>query len=168
MSTEAPVAAAEVKGPPYGKNTVTRFPANVKKRLANASRLPYLPREHFRIIVRPRGRLNVKNTSNVRISQALTTAVYLSAADITDDIICPNAMLSVVVISTLSQANAKANASLEAITVNNTVYKVNSGITAADNTTKGIVRNIDTEADDEELTRLLIQSTNPTVLKCGE
>ncbi|KAL1486949.1 hypothetical protein MTO96_031149 [Rhipicephalus appendiculatus] len=159
------VAGAAVPGPTYGKNGSSQSTANVKKRLANASRLPRLPREHFRIIIRPRGGLNVKNTSNVRISQALMTAAGLSAADITEDIICPNAMQNIVVISTPSQANAKAYASLEAITVNKADYEVSSYIAAPDNTCKGIIRNIDMEIDHEELRRLLIQPRNPSVLE---
>ncbi|KAH8022399.1 hypothetical protein HPB51_023967 [Rhipicephalus microplus] len=147
---------AEVQGPPYDKNAGTQSPANVKKRLANASRLPHLPREHFRIIVSPRRGLNVKNTSNVWIYQALTTAARLSAANITEDIICSNAMQNIVVISTPSQANAKAYASPEAITFNNARYEVSSYIAAPDNTCKGIIRNIYMEIHEEELRRLLI------------
>ncbi|KAH8008992.1 hypothetical protein HPB51_008563 [Rhipicephalus microplus] len=138
-STKAPVVGAEVQDPPYGKNAGTQCPANVKKRLANASRLPHLPRELFRIIVRPWGGLNVKSTNNVRISQALTTAARLSAAGITEDIIYPNAQQNIVAISTPSQANTKAYASLEAIIVNNVRYEVSSYIAAPDNTCKGII-----------------------------
>ncbi|CAN7948516.1 unnamed protein product [Ixodes hexagonus] len=42
-------------------NGGSRTPASVKKRLVAASRMPRLPREHLRVIVRPRGGLNVKN-----------------------------------------------------------------------------------------------------------
>ncbi|KAL1466211.1 hypothetical protein MTO96_042881, partial [Rhipicephalus appendiculatus] len=159
------VAGAELPGPIYGKIGTSQSPANVKKRLANASRLPRLPREHFRIIIRPRGGLNVKNNSNVRISQGLMTAAGLSAADITEDIICANAMRNNVVISTPSQANAEAYASLEAITVNKADYEVSSYIAAPDNTCKGIIRNIDMEIEHEELRRLLIQPRNPNVFE---
>ncbi|KAH8042676.1 hypothetical protein HPB51_025308 [Rhipicephalus microplus] len=68
-------------------------------------------------------------------------------------------------ISMPSQANAKAYASLQAITVNNAKYEVSSYIVAPDNTCKGIIRNVDMEIDDEELRRLLIQPRNPTVLE---
>ncbi|KAH7947350.1 hypothetical protein HPB52_010480 [Rhipicephalus sanguineus] len=138
-----PAAGVPVNGPPYGKNVGFQSPANVKKRLADASRLPRLPREHFRVIIWPRGGLNGKNTSNLRIAQALTTAAGLPAADTTEDIICPNAMQNIVVISTPSRANARAYASLEAITVGQTGYDVSSYIAAPDNTCKGIIRNID-------------------------
>ncbi|KAH7957379.1 hypothetical protein HPB52_018295 [Rhipicephalus sanguineus] len=82
-----PAAGVPVTGRPYGKNVGFQPLANVKKRLANASRLPRLPREHFRVIVRLQGGLNVKNTSNLRITQALTTAAghdvssYFAAPD---------------------------------------------------------------------------------------
>ncbi|KAH8036583.1 hypothetical protein HPB51_001759 [Rhipicephalus microplus] len=57
------------------------------------------------------------NTSNFRIYQALTISVGRSSADVTEDIICPIAMQNFVVISAPSQANAKAYASVEAITI---------------------------------------------------
>ncbi|KAH8041023.1 hypothetical protein HPB51_013683 [Rhipicephalus microplus] len=46
--------------------------AGVKKRLIAASRLPRLPREHCRVIVRPRGGMNVKTVSKIKVAHALT------------------------------------------------------------------------------------------------
>ncbi|KAH8009917.1 hypothetical protein HPB51_022477 [Rhipicephalus microplus] len=62
----------------------------VKKRLITASRLPRQPREHYRVIVRPRGGMNVKNVSQIRVAHASTLTVQLSPADIADDIVCSN------------------------------------------------------------------------------
>ncbi|KAH9379115.1 hypothetical protein HPB48_011537 [Haemaphysalis longicornis] len=44
-----------------------RPPAEVMKRIVAASRLPKLPRHHYRIIVRPRGGLNIKNISHIKV-----------------------------------------------------------------------------------------------------
>ncbi|KAH7951062.1 hypothetical protein HPB52_004611 [Rhipicephalus sanguineus] len=44
----------------------TRAAGVVKKRLAAASRLPRLLREHFRIIVRPRGGMDIRKISQIK------------------------------------------------------------------------------------------------------
>ncbi|KAH8019328.1 hypothetical protein HPB51_018939 [Rhipicephalus microplus] len=64
--------------------------ASVKKRLIAASRLPRLLREHYIVIVRHRGGMNVKNVSQIKVAPALTLAAKLSLAEIADDIVCPN------------------------------------------------------------------------------
>ncbi|KAL1446044.1 hypothetical protein MTO96_028931 [Rhipicephalus appendiculatus] len=74
-----------------------RTPAGVKKRIIAASRLPPLPRENYRIIVRPRGGLNVKNVSQIKVAHALASAAQLVPAEITNDIVCSNVMQNIFV-----------------------------------------------------------------------
>ncbi|KAH7948050.1 hypothetical protein HPB52_018044 [Rhipicephalus sanguineus] len=64
--------------------------ASVRKRLTAASRLPRLPTEHFRVIVRPRGGLDIKKTGHFKIAQALIAAAGLTSGEVEEDVICPN------------------------------------------------------------------------------
>ncbi|CAN7977290.1 unnamed protein product [Ixodes persulcatus] len=73
--------------PSGSSNGGSRTPASAKKRFVAASRMPRLPKEHFRVIVRPRGGLNVKNVSQVKIAQALVTAAGLSFTIAAEDVI---------------------------------------------------------------------------------
>ncbi|KAG0434076.1 hypothetical protein HPB47_019365 [Ixodes persulcatus] len=75
--------------------------------------MPRLPKEHFRVIVRPWGGLNVKNASQVKIAQALVTAAGLSFSNCAEDIICANAMQNILVVSTPSEHNAKTYGGLK-------------------------------------------------------
>ncbi|CAN7938799.1 unnamed protein product, partial [Ixodes hexagonus] len=127
--------------------------------------MPRLPREHFRVIVRPRGGLNVKNASQIKIAQALVTAAGLSFTEAADDIICPNAMQNIFVVSTPSEHNAKTYAGVDAISIGSANYEVSSYLAAPDNTCKGIIRNIDLEFDPEQLRRLIVQPWNPKALE---
>ncbi|KAM7293803.1 hypothetical protein ISCGN_023386 [Ixodes scapularis] len=151
--------------PSGSSNGGSRTPASVKKRLVAASRMPRLPKEHFRVIVRPRGGLNVKNASQVKVAQARVNAAGLPFANTAEDIICPNTMQNILVVSTPSEHNAKTCAGIEAISIGSAIYEVSSCLAAPDNTCKGIIRNIDLELDHEQLRSLIIQPRNPKALE---
>ncbi|KAH9368012.1 hypothetical protein HPB48_015462 [Haemaphysalis longicornis] len=72
-------------------------PANVKTRINAASRLPPLPKEHIRIIVRPRGGLDIRKVGHLRVAEALITAASLQETDVAEDIICPNMMQNIMI-----------------------------------------------------------------------
>ncbi|KAH9378399.1 hypothetical protein HPB48_017518 [Haemaphysalis longicornis] len=75
-------------------------PQGAIKRLASASRFPRLPRHHVRIIVTPRGGLDVWKVCQIRLAQALATAAAPAPAVTESDIVCPNAAQNILVIST--------------------------------------------------------------------
>lgn len=142
-----------------------RTPAEVKKRIVAASRLPHLPREHYRIIVRPRGGLNVKNVSQIKVAQALALAAQLAPAEIADDIVCSNAMQNIFVVSTPTKKNARAYSRVESVTVGVANYEVSSYLAAPDNTCKGVVRGVDLDFDAGQLKDMIVQPKNPRALE---
>lgn len=116
----------------------------------------------FRVIVRPREGLNVKSVSQVKIAYALETAAGLLFADAAEDIICPNAMQNILVVSTPSEINSLfGNGGPLHRSAN---YDVNSYL-AAPNTCKGIIKNVDLEFDHGHLRSLTVQPKNPTALE---
>ncbi|KAL1477762.1 hypothetical protein MTO96_017053 [Rhipicephalus appendiculatus] len=145
----------------------SRTPATgvVKKRLAAASRLPHLPREHFRIIVHPRGGMDVRRISQIKVTQALAMAAQLAPAETGEDIVCANVVLNIFVVSTPTEKNARAYARVEALLVGTTRYEVNSYLGAPDNTCKGIVRGVDLDFDHSQLRDMIVQPRNPKALE---
>lgn len=137
----------------------------VKKRLAAASRLPRLPREHFRIIVRPRGGLNVRTISQIKVTQALAMAAQLAPAETEGDIVCPNVVQNIYVVSTPTEKNARAYANVQVLLVGSARYEVNSYLAAPDNTCKGIVRGVDLDFDHNQLRDMIVQPRNPKALE---
>ncbi|KAH9375264.1 hypothetical protein HPB48_010844 [Haemaphysalis longicornis] len=101
-----------------------RTPAELKNHIVEVVRLPHLLTEHYRIIVRPREGLNIKNGSEIKVDQALSLAVNLAPADITDDIFCSNVMQNIFVASTPTQKNARAKSRVESITVGVANYEL--------------------------------------------
>ncbi|KAH7968317.1 hypothetical protein HPB52_007707 [Rhipicephalus sanguineus] len=131
-------------------------PASVRKRLTAASRLPRLPTEHFRVIVRPRGGLDIKKTGHFKIAQALIAAAGLTSGEV-EDVICPNMIQNIMVASTPSERNAKAYNTVASLIIDNVTYEVNAYMAAPNNTSKGVIRDIDPTLDQDELTRLIVQ-----------
>ncbi|KAL1483762.1 hypothetical protein MTO96_050195 [Rhipicephalus appendiculatus] len=56
----------------------TAAPRSAYQRIVATSRLPQLPRDTYRIIVRPRDGLNVTKVSQIRFEQALAMAAALA------------------------------------------------------------------------------------------
>ncbi|KAL1484085.1 hypothetical protein MTO96_032776 [Rhipicephalus appendiculatus] len=67
-----------------------RSPAAVKRRLIAASRLPHLPRDHHRVIVRPRNGLDMRSVSQIKFAKSLEMTAALSEEDVAEDAVCPN------------------------------------------------------------------------------
>lgn len=143
----------------------TAAPQGVLQRLAASSRLPRLPREHIRIIVRPRDGLNVKKVSQIRLAQALAMAAALAPTETEGDIVCPNFTQNVLVVSTPEKKNASAYAGIQQIRISEGLYKVAAYIAAPDNTCKGIIRGIDADISETQLQRMIVNHRNPKALE---
>ncbi|KAL1471691.1 hypothetical protein MTO96_039780 [Rhipicephalus appendiculatus] len=141
-----------------------RNEVSVKKQLVKASRLPRLPEEHIRIIIRPRGGLDIKKVGDFKTSQAIAAATGLTANAMADDIICANIMQNIMIASTPDERNAKAYARIEAIVIDKAMYEVSAYMAAPNNTSKGVIRGIDPELGLDQLRDLIIHSRNPSVL----
>ncbi|KAH9372875.1 hypothetical protein HPB48_012750 [Haemaphysalis longicornis] len=103
-----PVSAGNASHVGSNKRRRTAAAQGAMKRLAAASRLPRLPREHIRIIVRPRDGLDVRKTEG--------------------DIVCPNVAQNIVVISTRATKNANAYAGIQQIRISEGSYKLQTMI----------------------------------------
>lgn len=154
------VSHGDVKG---GRRTAA--PQGVAKRLAAASRLPRLPRDHIRIIVRPRDGLDVKKVSQIRLAQALAMAAALAPAETEGDIVCPNAAQNILVVSTPAKKNALAYAGIQQIRLGEGSYKVATYIAAPDNTCKGVIRGVDADISDAQLQSMIVNQRNPKALE---
>ncbi|KAH7957852.1 hypothetical protein HPB52_023252 [Rhipicephalus sanguineus] len=137
----------------------------VVRRLAAASRLPRLPRSHIRVIVRPKGGLDLKKVSLIRLAQALATAANLSPEDTKEDIVCPNLTQNILVVSTPESKNAGAYAALCLIRLGSTDYQVSAYTAASDDTYKGIIRGVDVDIDAQQLAAMIVNQRNPKAME---
>lgn len=143
----------------------TAGPKSAYQRLVAASRLPQLPRDTFRIIVRPRDGLNVAKSTPVQVEQALAMAAALAPQDLTEDSICPNVTQNIFIICTPSERNARAYATVQQIRMKDTTYRVAVYPAPPDDTCKGVIRGIDLELNDSQLRELIVTKRNPNALE---
>ncbi|KAL1468611.1 hypothetical protein MTO96_041375 [Rhipicephalus appendiculatus] len=109
--------------------------------------------------------MNVKNVSQIKVAHALMMAAQLNPAEIADDIVCSTPMQNIFVMSTPAEKNTRAYARVEAITVGMVSYEVSSYLAAPDNTCKGVVRGVDLEFKQEQLSNMIVQPRNPRALE---
>ncbi|KAH8038759.1 hypothetical protein HPB51_002903 [Rhipicephalus microplus] len=137
----------------------------VVRRFAAASRLPRLQRSHVRVTVRPKGGLNLKNVSLIRLAQALETAEKLSPEETLEDIVCPNITQNIVVVSTPASRNAGPYAALQLIRLGSTEYHVSAYTATSDDTCKGVIRGLDVDIDERQLAAIIVNQRNPKAME---
>ncbi|KAL1478803.1 hypothetical protein MTO96_052371 [Rhipicephalus appendiculatus] len=102
----------------------TTAPRSAYQRIVATSRLPQLPRDTYRIIVRPRDGLNVTKVSQIRFEQALAMAAALAPAEIAEDTICPNGTQNIYVVCTPYEKNACAYVNAQQVRLGECTYRI--------------------------------------------
>ncbi|KAL1463922.1 hypothetical protein MTO96_043130 [Rhipicephalus appendiculatus] len=138
---------------------------NVKKQVIAASRMPQLPKDHLRMIVRPRNGLDMRHVSRIKFAFALAKAADLGKEEIAEDVVCPNFMQNIAVVSTPTEKNARAYASISSVAIGSVEYEVNAYMAAPDDTCKGVIRGVDLDIDPVRLQALIVHDRNPTALQ---
>ncbi|KAH9383515.1 hypothetical protein HPB48_025087 [Haemaphysalis longicornis] len=107
----------------------TKRPPIHKGRLLKKSRMPELPRDDMKIVVRPRG----------------GALPQVAAEEAREDVICPNGHKNFLVISTPQRDKADRYAVVERIDVRGTAYEVSTYEAAPHGTVKSVIRGIPLE-----------------------
>ncbi|KAH6948018.1 hypothetical protein HPB50_022456 [Hyalomma asiaticum] len=91
---------------PRRNEAASRGRGNVTSRIIRASWMPQLPKEDFKIIIRPKGGLDIAKTGPTVVADAILLAASLRQKDQDTDTICPNLQKNIVVASTPKRENA--------------------------------------------------------------
>ncbi|KAH8022667.1 hypothetical protein HPB51_000967 [Rhipicephalus microplus] len=137
---------------------------NVLRRVVKASRIPNLPRDHFKTIIRPRGGMDVKKTDLLIFKRSLSKAASLTAEQVFDDTLCTNPFQNIFVVAMPFEANARAYARVQEISMGSTVIGLAAYVAASDDTCKGVIRGINVDLRDAELTKMIVNRRNPDAL----
>ncbi|KAH9383666.1 hypothetical protein HPB48_025418 [Haemaphysalis longicornis] len=138
-----------------------------KGKLLKGARMPDLPREDTKIIVRPRGGLRVSDVTRVELSRALTAAAQIPAIESRKDVVCLNAQQNIMVVSTSKRENADRYAAVERIDVRGTTHEVSTYEAAPHGTVKGVIRDIPLEDTPQEIQENVVHEFNPTALQAN-
>ncbi|KAL1466648.1 hypothetical protein MTO96_042595 [Rhipicephalus appendiculatus] len=147
-----------------GHFNATEKAVNLKNTVIKSSRMPQLPSEHWKIIVRPRGGLDVAKTGLARLGLAIVLAAGIAPELAGQDIVCPNAMQNIIVISTASRSNADHYLRMSCLTLGTKKYEINTYEAAPHETCKGVIRKIDISESQTDLERSILTERKPSAL----
>ncbi|XP_070382673.1 uncharacterized protein [Dermacentor albipictus] len=134
------------------------------KQVAMASRMPELPPDDCKIVVRPRGGFNVRDYGTDRIYCCLRNAAGVGREAAGEDSICLNVKQNVVVLSTPSEDRAKRYGAISKLCIGDREFEANSYQAAPENTSKGLIRNISKSESPADIIANLVTQRNPGVL----
>ncbi|KAH7965073.1 hypothetical protein HPB49_003286 [Dermacentor silvarum] len=134
---------------------------NVKQQVIRNSKMPLLPRSDSKIVIRPRGGLDVATTGTMRLASAIYRAANVPAQETGEDTVCSNNRQNIIVVSTPHATHAAKYRQLEAITIGDRRHEVSAYETAPDYTVKGIIRGIPLEEDAKSIHTNIIHGRNP-------
>ncbi|KAH8029373.1 hypothetical protein HPB51_025585 [Rhipicephalus microplus] len=143
----------------------TAAPRNAYQRIVATSRLHQLPRDTYRIIVRPRDGLNVTKVSQIRFEQALAMAAALAPAEIEEDTICPNGTQNIYVVCTPHENNACAYVKAQQVRLGDCTYRVSVYPAPPDDTCKGVIRGVDVDISEAQLRARIVNHRNPGAIE---
>ncbi|KAH7939379.1 hypothetical protein HPB52_011673 [Rhipicephalus sanguineus] len=139
-------------------------PKNVKGKVIKAGRMPRLPKEDIKIVVRPQGGLDIVKVGAPAVTAAIFAAASMTGEESAEDTVCPNLHQNIVVVSTPKRANADRYARMRQIYIQGKLHEVNVYETAPDNTTKGVIRGIPIEDGPRALDENIVNPRNPLAL----
>lgn len=142
----------------------TKNEASIKNRIIRRSRMPPLPREDIKIVLRIRGGLNISKVGPTMVADAVTTAACIETSKRELDTICPNFQQNIIVVSTPEEENATKYVRIRSILVAGRMHEVAAYRTAPYATCKGIIKDIPRCDGPGVLQRKIVNSRNPLAL----
>lgn len=159
---ERPLASERQSRPKEKANFVKRVTANIKRE----ARMPAtMPREDFKIVMRPRGGLNVARIEASVVTDAVMAAAGTAREHEREDMVCVNAAQNILVVSTPSEQRADVYARVKSVTLGGMSYEVYAYRTAPEGTVKGVIRGIAIEETPEDINDAIVTKYNPLALE---
>lgn len=145
----------------------TAYARRVAARITKAARMPHtLPREDNKIVLRPRGGLNIARTEASTLMSAIFAAADISLHESKEDTICTNVAQNILVVSTPDEARAKRYyASARHLCIGGREYEVSAYRSAPSGTARGIIRGIAVTDTYEDLQANIVNEANPLALE---
>ncbi|KAH7981394.1 hypothetical protein HPB49_023650 [Dermacentor silvarum] len=122
-----------------------------------AGRMQPLPMEDIKIVMRPKVALHI-----AKIGSPMRTK--LTGEESLEDTVCLNTQRNIVIVSTPHSDHADRYARISSIQVNGVTHEVNAYETAAEHTTKGVIRGIPLTETPQQIHNKVVTARKPTAL----
>lgn len=141
------------------------YAKRVTARITKAARMPALPRGEAKIIIRPRGGLNIARTQATTIMKAVVAAAQISNEEARQDTVCLNPAQNIIVISTPNEERARKYNRMKALTVGDTPHIIWTYRAAAEGTAKGVIRGVDANHTEDDINENIVNALNPSAIQ---
>ncbi|KAH7968048.1 hypothetical protein HPB52_005533 [Rhipicephalus sanguineus] len=158
-----PMPEQRSEQPPIGESDKKQREQRLRQ-ITRASRMPQLPREDYKIIVRPRGGLRVSDHGAARIANSVYQAADIPREAREQDTICPNYQQNIIVVSTPVEEHANRYQRIACIKLGTQEFEASAYEAAPENTSKGVIRGIPLDDTARDITANVITPRNPTAL----
>ncbi|KAH7951375.1 hypothetical protein HPB52_008319 [Rhipicephalus sanguineus] len=137
---------------------------NVKNKIIRASRMPQLPKDDIRIIIRPRGGLNIAKLGPTIVADAIAISAGISPLEQHAHTLCPNSKQNILVASAPRRDNANRSVRIKEIRIADKTYEVSAYEAAPYSTCKGVIRGIPVQDSSADIDAKIVNDRNPLVL----
>ncbi|KAH7939788.1 hypothetical protein HPB52_017434 [Rhipicephalus sanguineus] len=136
----------------------------LKNKIIRAGRMPFLPREDTKIVIRPRGGLNIVKVGVTLVADAILAAAGISEEESQQDTLCPNVQQDIMVASTPNQENVSRYINIRQIVVQGKEHEISAYVTAPHSTCKGVIRGIPLQDSPSTINAKIVNEKNPLAL----
>ncbi|XP_077564576.1 uncharacterized protein LOC144180043 [Haemaphysalis longicornis] len=126
--------------------------------------MPALPRDTIKIVLRPRGGINLAKLGIVELTAAVHAAAGTTKEVEYEDILCVNAQQNIVVICTSDEERATRYSQIKEIAIREKKHEVWAYRTAPHDTVKGVIRGIPISETSDNIDERVVNKRNPLAL----
>ncbi|KAH6932674.1 hypothetical protein HPB50_008699 [Hyalomma asiaticum] len=101
-------------------------PKGTKQRIIRAGKMPHLPTDDTKVVIRPKGGLNISKIGGPAIMAAIFQATGIPEEERAADTISPNVQQNIIVVSMPSASNLHKYLRMKGFHVGGHMYEVNS------------------------------------------
>ncbi|KAH7972570.1 hypothetical protein HPB52_013566 [Rhipicephalus sanguineus] len=140
-------ADSNVPSPQPGSRRGKPGGAALKSKVLRAGKMPPLPQDDIKIVIRPRGGLNISKIGAAAMADAILTAAGISQEDLCHDTLCPNLQQNIMVVTIPQRENASRYVRMKQILISGKV-----------------IRNIPLQDDPDVIDAKIVNTNNPLAL----
>ncbi|KAH7945246.1 hypothetical protein HPB49_008659 [Dermacentor silvarum] len=146
-----------------GGNTSATI-STARNSVIKASRMPALPQDDIKIVIRIRGGINIAKVGQLMVTKAICMAACIESNARSEDTICPNLKQNILVVSTLCEANAAKYLRISNISIGEQTFETTAYKTAPHETCKGFIRGVPLDETQDSINRKIFNPHNPLAL----
>lgn len=147
-------------------NGATR-PGRAREKVIKNARMPALPREDFKIVLRPRGGIDISKAGQVEAGRAVCEAARITREESARNVICPNYQQNIIVVSTATRQNVDRYVRINKIVIGGNAYGVSAYETVPHGMVKGVIRGIPLEDTVKVINENVVNEFNPTAVEAN-